>query len=244
MTLEEHLTDLRKMFIRVLVILTISFFICYAYGDQISEWLLGPLRKALANPQMGQIIYTGLLDKLVSQVHVGFWSSLLFSSPLWFREIWIFVRPGLHDHEAKFVWPFLVVGFFLFLLGVVFAYYLVFPYAITGLLDFGVQNITAALNLSDYLLLSAQVLFFFGLIFQVPNVMVILGFMGLVTKYSLRKMRRYVYFGLAVFAAVITPADVISMLGLWLPLIVLFEIGILAVAVIVHPVLRKQVMDS
>lgn len=242
MPLEEHLRDLRKMIIRVLVILFISFFVTYSVGDQISEFLLQPLRLALKSEDIsgGRIVYLGILDKMISQIQVSFWSCILFSSPLWFREIWLFIRPGLYEKEVKVVRPFIAVGFALFILGVLFGYYIVFPFTIQTLLGFGVKDVDAFLSLKDYLILSSKILVLLGLIFQLPNIMLILGFMGLVTKYSLRNMRRYIYVGFAIFAAIITPPDVITMMVVWIPLIILFEIGIWAVALIVHPYLARQ----
>lgn len=240
MSIEEHLMDLRKMMIRIVVILAVSFFISCSLGGLITEFLLQPLREALKSSVDGSIIYTGILDKVLSEIQVGFWSSIIISSPLWFREIWLFLKPGLHDHEIKAVRPFISVGFILFFLGVMFAYFVIFPIFFELLLGFGVKDVKAALSLKDYLVLSSKILVAFGLIFQVPNIMLIMGFMGLVTKYSLRSMRRYIYFGLAVGAAVFSPPDVVSMLTMWVPLVFLFEVGILAVAFIVHPYLEKR----
>ena len=120
-----------------------------------------------------------------------------------------------------------------------FGYFLVFPLTFETLLSFGVKNVQATISLKDYLVLSSKVLVFLGLVFQLPNILLILGFMGLVTKYSLREMRRYVYVGFAVLSAMLTPPDPYTMLGLWFPLVLLFELGILAVAVIVHPYLAR-----
>jgi sec-independent protein translocase protein TatC len=105
----------------------------------------------------------------------------------------------------------------------------------------GVKDVEAMIGLKDYLSLSSKVLVVLGLIFQLPIILLILGFMGLVTKYSLRNLRRYIYVGLAVFAAVVTPTpDPFTMMILWVPLILLYELGILAVAFLVHPYLEKQ----
>ena len=117
MSLVEHLEELRSTMVKVVSILAISFIVCYAQGDVISELLLSPLRGALKN-EGGQIIYLGLLDKVLSQFQVAFWSSVIVSSPLWFWQVWKFIKPGLYAHEAKGVKPFLIVGFILFWLGI------------------------------------------------------------------------------------------------------------------------------
>ena len=240
MPITEHLEELRKTVIRIGLIVFITFIASYSFGDVISEYLLSPLRDALKAGATGNVVYLGILDKVLSQLQVAFWSSAILSSPLWFFEVWRFLRPGLYEHEAKMVRPFIIVGFILFTLGICFAYFIVFPLTFQLLLEFGVKDVAATISLKDYLILASKALLFFGLVFQLPNVLLILGFMGLVTKQSLRKMRRYIYVVFAIISAMITPPDVVSMLGLWLPLTLLFEVGIWAVALIVHPYLERQ----
>ena len=116
----------------------------------------------------------------------------------------------------------------------------IFPFTFQTLLNFGVSEVQATIGLRDYLVLSSKVLVLLGFLFQLPNIMLILGFMGVVTKQSLRKMRRYIYVAFAVLSACLTPPDILTMMGLWLPMILLFEFGIWAVAFIVHPYLSRQ----
>ena len=240
MSLMDHLEELRSTLIRISLIIVVTFFVAYGFGPYITEFLLAPLRAVLKAGESGNIVYLGLLDKVIAQLQLAFWSSALLSSPLWFFEVWRFIKPGLYAHETKVVRPFILVGFLLFSTGVLFAYFVVFPMTFKLLLDFGVDNVTATISLREYIILSSKALLFFGLAFQLHNVSLILGFMGLVTKYSLRKMRRYVYVAFSIVSAVITPPDIISMVGLWLPLVLLYEVGIWAVALIVHPYLEKQ----
>ncbi len=238
MGITEHLEELRSTVIRVVFILLGAFVICYGQGEIIQEILLTPLRENLG--EKGQVVFLGLLDKVLAQFQVAFYSSVILSSPFWFYQVWKFIKPGLYDYERKAVRPFLCVGFFLFSLGIAFGYFLVFPLTFQTLMSFGVGEVTATISLKEYLVLSSKVLVFLGMIFQLPNVLLILGFMGLVTKYSLRSIRRYVYVGFAIVSAMLTPPDVITMLGLWLPLTILYEVGIAAVAIIVHPYIEKQ----
>ena len=242
MSLIEHLEELRVRIIRVLVILFVSFCVCYALSSEISEILLVPLRQAIGST--GKVVFTGLLDKILAELQIAFWSCVLLASPFWFREVWLFIRPGLYEEEAKVVKPFLCVGFFLFLSGVAFGYFVIFPFTFSTLMEYGVQNVDAMLSLKDYLLLASQVLVFLGILFQLPNVMLILGFMNLVTKYSLRSWRRYVAVIFAVMAAILTPPDPLSMMCVWAPMMVLYEVGILAVAWIVHPYLQRKHMGE
>lgn len=239
MTFMEHLEELRTRIIRILLILVISFGVCYAFSAEVAEFLLIPLREALG-PQGGKVIFTGLLDKVLAELQIAFWSCVFLASPFWFREVWLFIKPGLYDNEIKAIRPFIFVGFFLFVAGVAFGYYVVFPFTFETIMNAGVQNVEAMLSVVDYLLLASKILVFLGILFQLPNVMLILGFMGLVTKYSLRSWRRYMAVIFAVAAAILTPPDVISMSCVWVPMMLLYELGIVAVALIVHPYLRKR----
>jgi sec-independent protein translocase protein TatC len=244
MSFMEHLEELRVRLVRTLVIMVISFGLCYYFSSQISEFLLAPLREALGS-EGGKIIFTGLFDKVVAELQMALWTSIFFASPFWFRELWLFIKPGLFESEIKAVRPFIFVGFVLFLCGVSFGYYVLFPFTFKTLISYGVRDVEAMLNLSDYLLIASKILVFLGLLFQLPNIVLILGFMGLVTKYSLRSWRRYMAVIFAVSAAIITPTtDVLSMMCVWVPMMVLYEIGILGVAFIVHPYLRKKHMGD
>lgn len=240
MSLTEHLDELRSAVIKIALILIVSFFLCYGVGEHITEILLRPLRAALAGELKGQVVYLGLLDKVLAQFQVAFWASVIVSSPIWFYQLWHFLKPALYDNEVKMVRPFIVVGFLLFCLGVGFGYYIVFPLTFQTLMQFGVGEVTATIGLKDYLTLASKVLVFLGFIFQLPNVLLILGFMGIATKESLRSFRRYIYVGFAVISAALTPPDLYTMLGLWVPLVLLFEVGILGVAFIVHPIMKRR----
>jgi sec-independent protein translocase protein TatC len=238
MSLIDHLEELRARLIRVVIILAVSFVLTYSIADKISEYLLMPLRSALGGE--GSVVFLGLLDKVLSQFQIAFWSSIIISAPLWFYQVWAFIRPGLHDREVKVIRPFMFVAVFLFITGVCFGYFIVFPFTFETILGFGVGDVEATISLKEYLVLASKVLVFLGVLFQLPNVLLILGFMDIVTKQYLRSIRKYVYCGFAVMSAALTPPDVITMMALWIPLAALYEVGILAVAWIVHPYLKKK----
>jgi sec-independent protein translocase protein TatC len=243
MSFMDHLEELRTRLIRILIILVVSFSVCYHYSSQISEFLLLPLRAAIGTE--GRVIFTGLFDKVMAEFQISFWACVFFASPFWFREAWLFIKPGLYEKEVNAIRPFIVVGFLLFLSGVAFGYYIVFPFTFKTLITYGVSDVQAMLNLQEYLLLASKILVFLGILFQLPNVMLIMGYMGLVTKYSLRSWRRYTAVIFAVVAAIVTPTtDVLSMMVVWVPMMVLYEIGILGVAWIVHPYLKRKHMGE
>lgn len=242
MTMIEHLDECRTMLVKVLIILFVGFAVVYGYSDQLSNLLLAPLKVAIGTK--GQIVYLSIFDKVIVQLQLSFWSAIILTSPLWFWQLWKFIKPGLYVNEIKVIRPFMLVGFFLFCMGVTFAYMVVFPVMLNVLMQFGTQDISAAIDFKDYILICIKALVLFGLLFQVPNVMVILGFLEIVTKQSLAKVRSYAYVGFAILAGVVTPPDVVSQVMLLLPLILLYELGIAAVAFIVHPYLYKKYADS
>jgi sec-independent protein translocase protein TatC len=244
MSFWEHIEDLRKVIIKIVWVLVIAFTITTYYVDEITEFLLVPIRHSLHDTKAGVLVYHSIFEKAWVQVDVSILWAIAFSSPFWFYQIWKFIKPGLHPHEVRAVKPFMVLGLILFITGMVFGYYVAFPFVFTFLSSIGAKNIQANINLRDYISTSSQILLFLGFIFQVPNILLILGFMGIVTKQSLRAMRRYVYVGLSIFAAIFSPPDVISMLSVWIPCCLLFEIGVLLVAWIVHPYLRHVHMKE
>lgn len=243
MSFTDHLEELRVRIVRVLIILVVSFAACYHFASDISEFLLLPLRSAIGTE--GKVVFTGLFDKVLAEFQIAFWSCVFFASPLWFREFWLFIKPGLYPEEVKAIRPFIFLGFFLFISGCAFGYYVIFPFSFKTIISMGVQNVEAMLNLQEYLMLSCKILVFLGLLFQLPNIMLILGFMGLVTKYSLRSWRRYMAVIFAASAAILTPTpDVLSMMTVWIPMMVLYEIGIIGVTLLVHPYLKKKHMGE
>lgn len=243
MSFIDHLEELRTRVIRILIILVVSFGICYYFSTNIQEFLLIPLREAIGTS--GKVVITGLLDKVLAELQIAFWSCIFLASPFWFHQVWLFIKPGLYKKEINAIRPFIFVGFCLFITGVCFGYYVIFPFTFKTLISAGVTNVESMINLQDYLLLASKALVMLGILFQLPNIVVILGFMGLVTKYSLRNMRRYLAVAFAVIAAVITPTpDILSMMVVWIPMMILYEIGIIAVALIVHPYLKRRYIDE
>ncbi|MEK6626431.1 MAG: twin-arginine translocase subunit TatC [Bdellovibrionota bacterium] len=243
MSLIEHLEELKKSAISVLIIIVVAFFVTYGFSDQLAEIILSPLRIALKNTAAaggGQIIYLGILDKMIAQLQLSLWCAVILSGPAWFYQIWRFVRPGLHEHEAKAVKPFLMFGLFLFWSGVCFTYFVVFPFGFKLMLEYGVTDVVATISLREYLALAVKLMLAFGFLFQVPNIMLILGFMGVINQEQLRIHRRYVYVGLSVLAAIFSPPDIFSMMIVWVPMVVLYEVGLLGVALIVRPYLDRK----
>ncbi|MBL6990455.1 MAG: twin-arginine translocase subunit TatC [Bacteriovoracaceae bacterium] len=239
----EHLEELRTTIIYISVIILASFMVTFHFGSFCSELLLAPLRDVFSSDALltdGKIIYLGILDKILSQFQVSLWVSIIISSPLWFYQVWRFIRPGLYPQEVKVIAPFIFFSFILFCLGVGFAYFIVLPLLIKVLGHFGVSGVQATIGLKEYLILASKILVLAGFVFQVPNILLVIGLMGVVKEEQLRQKRRYVYVVLAILSAMITPPDVLTMLILWGPLILLYEVGLLLFIIIVRPYLKRS----
>ena len=238
MSLVDHLAELRKRLIYSVGFVFLAFFVCYHFGEVIQNILLDPLRRALASE--GKIVFSGLLDKVLAQFQLCFWSAIILSSPFWFYQVWLFIRPGLYKKEVKIIRPFIFLGFVLFWLGVSFGYFIVFPFTFGTLLSFGVGGVEAYMNMKDYLILASKILVFLGFVFQLPNVLLVLGFMGLINSKLLLQYQKYVIVGFAVLSALLTPPDPITMMALWIPLVLLYLFGVLLVYLLVDPFQKKE----
>lgn len=220
----SHLEELRSRLIAVLIIIFVSFLCIFTFGEQFVSFLLVPLKEMMGD---GKIIYIGLLDKIISQLQISFWLAIILSSPLWFYQVWKFVVPALHSHEKKVALPFVLLGFMLFCGGIAFGYFFAFPIMIKTFISFGVTEVEANINLKDYLILACKLLVLCGLAFQLPNLIVALSSLGLVDRKEIGRKRKYVYSGLCVLSAMLTPPDVFTLFMLWVPLVLLFELGLL-----------------
>jgi sec-independent protein translocase protein TatC len=179
-----------------------------------------------------RFIFTSPQEAFLTYVKVGFFVSLCISLPFLAYQIWAFVGPGLYRKEKKVVLPFMLVFPLLFALGAAMVYYAFFPVALKFFLgfqqtgDFGTLPIVMEVRVSEYFALLLKLLFAFGISFQLPLVMTLLARTGMVTAQGLKEKRKYAIVAVFVLAAVITPPDPFSQLGLALPLIVLYEISI------------------
>lgn len=180
------------------------------------------------------MIFTALYEAFFTYLKVALWGALMISFPWWATQLWLFIAPGLYRSEKRAVLPFLVATPFFFALGAAFCYYFVIPVAWHFFLSFetptggGGLPIQLEAKVGEYLSLVMRLIFAFGLAFLMPVGLVLLARVGIVTPEGMASKRRYAIVGMFVLAAVVTPPDVISQVGLALPLILLYEASILA----------------
>jgi sec-independent protein translocase protein TatC len=178
-------------------------------------------------PTGGSLIFTSVAEAFFTYMKVAFISGLILASPFVLYQIWAFVAPGLYRHEKKYVIPFVLAGSFFFAIGILFAYYVALPVGFKFLLGFATDFIKPLPSMKEYLSFSIKFLLAFGLVFEFPVVLVLLARIGVVDAKTLARQRKYAILLIFIFAAVLTPPDIISQVIVALPMIGLYELSIL-----------------
>jgi len=220
----SHLIELRNRLLRIVVGFIVVFIALFPFANEIYALLAAPLLSKL--PAGGQMIATAVTTPFFVPMKVAMMTAFLVSLPHTLYQVWSFVAPGLYVHEKKFMVPIILASSFLFLSGMAFAYFLVFPVIfgfIVGTAPVGVAVMTDIGNYLDFIL---TLFFAFGLAFEVPIAVVMAARFGWVSIHALKEARGYVVVGAFVIAAVVTPPDVISQFMLAMPMWLLYELGI------------------
>ena len=225
--LMEHLVELRKRLVWSVVFFLLAFIVAFIFAKDIFHFLQLPLQRMSGKP----MIFTALGEPFFAYVKIGIFGGLCLGFPFIAAQIWMFIAPGLYKHERNAFLPFLIATPFCFIIGGLFAYYVLLPYAIHFFLGFQTEDIQLQAKVSEYLDLVTKIILAFGLTFQLPVLLSLLGKVGIVTSTQLREMRRFAIVGITALAALVTPPDMgISMAALAIPLVGLYEISVLLVA--------------
>ena len=232
----DHLIELRQRLLYCVIGLVVAFFASFYFADQIFAFLVQPLIRAFGAGDEPKLIYTKLYEAFFVQLKVALFSAFFISFPLIANQLWGFIAPGLYRNEKSALLPFLLATPVLFTLGAAMAYYLVMPTAFRFFLSFEQMDTSsggfaqeALPAMADYLSLVMHLVFAFGLAFLLPVLLMLLARAGIISLDTLVKGRRYAIVAAFALAAVITPPDVISQLMLAIPLILLYELSIIAI---------------
>lgn len=229
MTLLGHLSELRVRLVRSLIALTVGFFACYGFAEELFNYLMLPLTRAL--PSGAKLIYTALPEAFFVYMQVALVAGAFLASPYLFYQIWAFIAPGLYDEEKRHIIPIACASALFFVAGAAFCYFQVFPYAFEFFVGFATDTIAPMPKLDEYLGFTLKMLLAFGLIFEMPLFAFFLSRLGLVTAQWMRKTRKYAILAIFIVAAILTPPDVFSQMMMAAPMLVLYEISIIVAAV-------------
>ena len=235
----EHLTELRSRLVKSIVYLFIFFIVCYFFAENIYSFLLAPYAEAVKDDEVNRrMIFTALHETFITYLKVAFFAAIFITSPIILTQIWKFVAPGLYKNEKRALLPYLIATPTLFLLGGMLVYYLIMPLAIKFFLSF--ETTTQFTNLpiqleakvNEYLSLIMRLIFAFGISFQLPVLLSLLARVGFIDSQYLKKRRKYVIIIIFSVAAILTPPDPITQIGLGIPLLILYELSIFSVRIV------------
>ena len=235
----SHLVELRQRLINSFIFLFSFFVVCYFFSQEIYSFLVQPYADAVKDDNVNRrLIFTALQETFLTYLRVSFFAALFVSSPIILMQIWKFIAPGLYKNEKKAILPYLIATPILFLFGGMLVYYLIMPLAIKFFLSFEASSINSALpiqleaKVNEYLSLVMKLIFAFGLSFQLPVILSLLARVGFIDSVFLKERRKYVVVIIFVAAAILTPPDPITQIGLAIPLLILYELSIFSVKII------------
>ncbi len=220
-----HLEELRERLIKASIAVGVGFLVSYFFSQRIFRLLMEPLLKTL--PPDSSLIFTGVAEAFFTYLKVSLVAGIFLASPVIIYQLWAFVAPGLYQEERRLLIPVVILSALFFVGGSLFGYFVVFPFGFRYFMSFATDIIKPMPSVKEYFSFSVKLLFAFGLTFELPIFIFFLSRMGMVDHRMLSTYRKYAILLIFSFAAVITPPDVLSQIMLALPMIILYEMGII-----------------
>ena len=232
----SHFVELRSRLLRSIIFILVIFIFSYIYAEHIYNFLVEPYANAVKDDENSRrLIFTALHETFITYLKVAFFAAIFLGSPVLLIQIYKFIAPGLYKNEKKALLPYLIFTPILFLFGGLLVYYLIMPLAIKFFLSFESIGTNTSLpiqleaKVNEYLSLIMRLIFAFGISFQLPILLNLLAKIGVVNSRYLKKTRRYVIVIIFATAAILTPPDPITQIGLAIPLLLLYELSIITV---------------
>ncbi|PRM92246.1 twin-arginine translocase subunit TatC [Arcobacter cryaerophilus gv. occultus] len=235
--LKPHIADLRKRLTISTITVVVMFFACFTFYEPILEWMMAPVKHAL--PAGTSMIAVEIQETFFTAMKVAFFGGFIISLPVIFWQLWLFLAPGLYDHEKKLVVPFVFFATLMFLLGASFAYYIVVPVGFDFLIAFGNSVVSVLPSIGKYVGFFTKLLIGFGIAFELPVITFFLAKIGLVNDQMLKDFFRYAVVLIFIVAAVLTPPDVISQVLMAAPLLILYGVSIY-IAKVFNPAQKEE----
>ncbi|MBI3398437.1 MAG: twin-arginine translocase subunit TatC [Deltaproteobacteria bacterium] len=221
-----HLVELRKRLIISIIAIAIGFGVSYNYSDELFKILAKPL------PPNTAFAFTRLIEPFFTYLKVSLLTGIFLASPVLLYEVWAFIAPGLHENEGRWVLPIVSSSIVLFIGGVLFGYFLVLPFGYTYFLSFATDTIHPMLSMDEYFSFTTKFLLAFGLVFEMPLFILFLSLLGIVDAKMLSTYRKYAILAIFIAAAILTPTpDAFSQILMAVPMMVLYEVGVIVARV-------------
>jgi len=246
--LKPHLVELRKRLAISAGSLIVMFFVMFYFHEPILNWIVEPLNTALIevgkksiHAADGMVTTSQVGGAFFVALKVAFFAAIVAALPIILSQIWLFVAPGLYANEKKMLIPFIVGGTVMFIVGILFAYYIVTPFGFNFLITFGSFKFTPLINIEDYVGFFTKIMFGFGLAFELQIFAYFLALLGLINDRQMTEFFKYAIVIIFIVAALLTPPDVLTQLLMAGPLIILYGLSILIVKVVnPAPPLEKE----
>jgi sec-independent protein translocase protein TatC len=235
--LKPHIADLRKRLVISCLTVGVMFFVCFSFYEPILNWMMVPVEAVL--PKNSQMVAVEIQETFFTALKVAFFAGFIVSLPVIFWQLWLFLAPGLYDHEKKLVIPFVFFATLMFLIGASFAYYIVVPVGFEFLINFGSTVVTILPSIGKYVGFFTKLLIGFGIAFELPVITFFLAKIGLVDDRMLKDFFRYAIILIFIISALLTPPDVISQLLMAAPLTLLYGVSIY-IAKVFNPAPKEE----
>ena len=239
-TLISHLLELRDRLIRAMIAVAVAFLPCMFYSNQLFTFVATPLKEKL--PKGTQLIATTVMSPFTTPFKLSLFVAVFLAMPFIIYQLWAFVAPGLYRHEKRFAVPLLISSIVLFYVGVVFAYFFVFPVMFQFFAATTPHGVAMMTDISAYLDFVLKMFLAFGAAFEVPIAVVLLVLTGVVKLEKLKENRGYVLIGIFILAALLTPPDAVSQCIMAIPMYLLYEGGLLMARILSK--MRRETSDS